>query len=104
MIQIAGEPGHVLEFLLVLRDRLDGTTVSNGIVRAQEPGGAVVEWAGSLSNVTTSSLRVTYQLGAQLEGGVWRLRPFLRVGGVLVTSLRFRTVGIEVVPDPVPPP
>lgn len=101
---IKGEAGNVIAQPVTLGALLDGTTVTSATFRAVGPTGAVETWEASIESPTTTSITLTYTLPAALTRGTWSLRPFLYVGGVLVTSLDLDSVQIQVTPDRVPPP
>lgn len=105
MIEITGEPGSEIAVPIELGALLNGTTVSSVVLRATRPrGGAVETWATVLEAVTPTSLRAVYTIPAQLVAGVWRVRPFLYVGGVIRLSIRVRSIAINVTPDLVSAP
>jgi hypothetical protein len=102
---IKGEVGNVIVQPITTGALLDGTTVTTATFRATAPNGGNVEtWTASIESPTATSLTLAYTLPAPLSRGVWSVRPFLYVGGVLVTSIDLDSQRIQVTPDIVPPP
>lgn len=104
-LKIKGEAGNVIAMTIsVAAGSLDLTTVTTASMRATDPDGEFVAWASDIESATATEIVIVHAFAAQLAAGVWRARPFLYVGGVLVTSLDLDSVVLRVVPDPVPAP
>lgn len=72
---------------------LDLSTVSDAKFEVLKPDGTIVEWAGSLSNQTATTLTVTYSLAASpsdlADSGIYKFFVKVTVPGGFLTSERW---------------